>query len=71
MQDDNDEIQDDNNEMKDFNNDINSIRKTLNTVTKRQTSMFIKANKKEIMIVNIIRAKKGLKAEDNLLNIKY
>ncbi|PKK62737.1 hypothetical protein RhiirC2_789914 [Rhizophagus irregularis] len=57
MQDDNDEIQDDNNEMKDFNNDINSIRKTLNTVTKRQT--------------NIIRAKKGLKAEDNLLNIKY
>ncbi|CAB4493785.1 unnamed protein product [Rhizophagus irregularis] len=70
MQDDNDEIQDNDNEMKDFNNDINSIRKTLNTVTKRQTSMFIKANKRRNND-NIIRAKKGLKAEDNLLNIKY
>ncbi|POG69500.1 hypothetical protein GLOIN_2v1776959 [Rhizophagus irregularis DAOM 181602=DAOM 197198] len=67
---DNDEIQDYDNEMKDFNNDINSIRKTLNTVTKRQTSMFIKANKIRNND-NIIRAKKGLKAEDNLLNIKY
>ncbi|PKY43940.1 hypothetical protein RhiirA4_458076 [Rhizophagus irregularis] len=52
-----DEMQDDDDEIQDFNNDINSTRKTFNTVTKRQT--------------NIIRAKNGLKAEDNLSNIKY
>ncbi|UZO29299.1 uncharacterized protein OCT59_022778 [Rhizophagus irregularis] len=60
-------------ELRNFNKKIKEDDdeiKTLNTVTKRQTSMFIKANKKRNND-NIIRAKKGLKAEDNLLNIKY